>query len=445
MLDVAQLGQVFTPDSVVDMMLSLCQNHGRTLEPSAGNGAFSSKLPGCVAIEIDERVAPPGALVMDFFDYPVTERFSSVIGNPPYVAFKDIRESTRGKLTSPLFDSRSNLFLHFVEKAVRHLLPGGEAILIVPRELAKLTAARKLNEFLAAEGSITHYIETGDARIFRGAMPNCVIFRFEKGRNDRRMADGRIFQCINGQLMFLRRDYGGSLADLFEVRVGAVSGADPIFSHPEGNMDFVCSKTIDTGETRRMIYGVKHPHLLQHKAKLLSRRIRDFTEENWWHWGRDHHINDSPRIYVNGKTRRKSPFFLHECKNYDGSIMALFPRDPAINVEEAVELLNSVVDWEELGFVCDGRFLFTQRSLQTCPIPTELIEALLPSGKTSKPRPICWPDLKLPPISLRVLPSAAWFYRERPAASPAHRQVPARTLDQSAHLRISQLLARRQR
>jgi adenine-specific DNA-methyltransferase len=27
------------------------------------------------------------------------------------------------------------------------------------------------------------------------------------------------------------------------------------------------------------------------------------------------------------------------------------------------------VNWQELGFVCDGRFLFTQRSLQTSVLP----------------------------------------------------------------------------
>jgi adenine-specific DNA-methyltransferase len=27
------------------------------------------------------------------------------------------------------------------------------------------------------------------------------------------------------------------------------------------------------------------------------------------------------------------------------------------------------VDWEDLGFVCDGRFLFTQRSLEQTPLP----------------------------------------------------------------------------
>ena len=46
---VEQLGQVFTRDDVVSGMLALRRNRGRVLEPSAGDGAFSSRLTGCTA------------------------------------------------------------------------------------------------------------------------------------------------------------------------------------------------------------------------------------------------------------------------------------------------------------------------------------------------------------------------------------------------------------
>ncbi|MGB4468520.1 MAG: class I SAM-dependent methyltransferase [Azovibrio sp.] len=374
--DVVELGQVFTPPCVVGLMLSLCRNEGRVLEPSAGAGAFLKALQDkgrdVVGIEIDPKVAPEGALVQDFFAYPSTEQFDTIIGNPPYVRFQDIPESTRAILPMAHFDARSNLFLFFIEKCVRHLKPGGELVFIVPREFVKLTAARKLNAWLHREGSITDFLETGDGRIFGPYVPNCAIFRFEKGRTDRTLNDGRRFTEVNGQLMFLREDYRLPLADLFEVRVGGVSGADDIFTHPEGNLEFVCSRTVDTGETRRMIYGLRHPHLEAHKERLLARRVRYFDEENWWQWGRAYPRNDRPRIYVNGRTRRPEPFFLHPSPHFDGSILALFPRNPDLSrrdLIQAVGMLNREVDWQELGFICDGRFLFTQRSLQTCLLP----------------------------------------------------------------------------
>ncbi|MCK6391375.1 MAG: class I SAM-dependent methyltransferase, partial [Azonexus sp.] len=242
----------------------------------------------------------------------------------------------------------------------------------VPREFIKLTAARKLNAWLFEQGSITHFYETGDVRVFGEHTPNCAIFRFEKGRMDRRMADDRRFTCADGQLMFLRDDYTVRFSDVFNVKVGAVSGADAIYQHPAGNMEFVYSRTADTGQTRQMLYGIKHPHLEKHKAALLQRRVRPFDESNWWQWGRHFPINDKPRIYVNGRTRKAAPFFLHDCKAFDGAILALFPKNERISRRDLIEctmMLNHEVDWQELGFVCDGRFIFTQRSLQTCLLP----------------------------------------------------------------------------
>jgi adenine-specific DNA-methyltransferase len=329
--NVAQLGQVFTPPQVVSFMLDLCQNKGRVLEPSAGDGAFYQALReqkrDCVGIELDGKVAAAGVLVQDFFDYPLTEQFDSIIGNPPYVRFQEMAQKTKDKLRSTLFDSRSNLFLFFIEKCIRHLKPGGELIFIVPREFIKLTSARKLNHWLFTQGSITHFFETGDSRVFGEHTPNCAIFRFEKDRFDRQMADGRRFTEVDGQLMFLRDDYSVRFADLFSVKVGAVSGADHIFTHPKGNMEFVCSKTVDSGETRRMLYGIKHPHLDKHKEELLARRVTSFDESNWWQWGRHFPINNYPRIYVNGRTRRPEPFFLHDCNSFDGAILALFTKN----------------------------------------------------------------------------------------------------------------------
>jgi adenine-specific DNA-methyltransferase len=203
-------------------------------------------------------------------------------------------------------------------------------------------------------------------------VPNCAIFRFEKGRMDRQMADGRRFVERDGQLMFLRGEYALPLSALFEVRVGGVSGADDLFTHPDGNREFVCSKTAATGETRRMFYDMRHPHLEAHKERLLARRVTHFDESNWWRWGRAYPLNDRPRIYVNGRTRRPEPFFLHESPHFDGSILALFPKNPALSrreISRMTQMLNHEVNWQELGFICDGRYLFTQRSLQTCLLP----------------------------------------------------------------------------
>lgn len=390
LFNVVSLGQVFTPPAVVAAMLALRRRpHGRTLEPSCGDGAFWAHLPqGAVGIELDPAHCPPGALNIDFFAYPETEQFDVIIGNPPYVRYQDIPPATRARLSHEGFDGRSNLYLFFIDKCLRHLKPGGELIFITPRDFMKATSAVALNQRLAALGSITDVIELGDARIFDGAVPNCLIWRFEHGCRDRRVryasleGGGRLdalqwqlrhFVEQAGQLMFTRAEYPLRLADLAQVRVGAVSGLDEIYAdEAHGNRDFVCSSTIATGLTRRMIWcepGEPPPaSLLPHRARLIARRIRKFDDSNWWEWGRGYAQSSRPRVYVNGRTRATAPFFLHDCPHYDGSVLAVFPHDPAIELEDFRDALNAV-DWRDLGFVCDGRHLFTQRSLANAPLP----------------------------------------------------------------------------
>ena len=73
------------------------------------------------------------------------------------------------------------------------------------------------------------------------------------------------------------------------------------FEHPEGNREFVCSKTIDTGKTRRMIYNAKHPALALQKlySPASSQNLMTLTGG----CGAEcfHDAPDRPRIYANGE------------------------------------------------------------------------------------------------------------------------------------------------
>lgn len=369
-MNVGQLGQVFTPPEVVSAMLGLRRNRGSVLEPSAGGGAFMSRLgEGAVGIEVDPSVIRDGRTVAcDFFAYPEANRYDTVIGNPPYVRFRDIPAPTRRLLPTEWFDRRSNLCLFFIAKCMAHLDEGGELILITPRDFLKQTSAARLNAELYRQGSFTDFTELGDSKVFGGHTPNCAVWRWEKGRTDRRTTSGETFCFRDGQIWFARKEGSGNgtMADLFDVRVGAVSGADSVFaSEKHGNVDMVCSTTRAGGGTRRMVYNMRCGYLEPFKERLLARRIRRFDESNWWQWGRGYHRRSGGRIYVNAKTRNPRPFFASEVEAYDGSVLALFPRAD-IDLPRAAEALNGT-DWESLGFACGGRLLFSQRSLQNAP------------------------------------------------------------------------------
>ncbi len=369
MYNVEQLGQVFTPQHIVAEMLLLRKNFGNILEPSSGDGSFAKNIPNCISIEIDAKHCDENTINIDFFDYSVENKFDTIIGNPPYVRFQDILTETKKNLDSNLFDERSNLYLFFIEKCIKHLNDNGELIFITPRDFLKATSSIKLNEFIFKQGTITDIIDLGDKKVFKGFSPNCIIWRFEKNNFCRKTNISKEFIYSNGQLLFTDNHYNIQFQDVFYVKVGAVSGNDKIFGNDEfGNTEFVCSTTFKTGQTRKMIFNVRNEYLFKHKETLLKRRIKYFDESNWWQWGRSHHISNKKRIYVNTKTRNKQPFFLHDCINYDGSVLAIFPNNHNADVNTLCKKLNSV-NWFELGFVCDGRFIFSQKSLENSLLP----------------------------------------------------------------------------
>lgn len=351
-------------------MLKLRKNSGTILEPSCGDGAFFNAIENCVGIEYDVSKCPENALCMDFFDYPTENKFDTIIGNPPYVRFQDILPETKKKLNVDFFDKRSNLYLFFIYKCILHLNEGGELIFIVPRDFLKSTSSINLNNFIYENGTITDIIDLGDAKNFDGAQPNCVIFRFEKGNFSRITNENQHFNVFDGHIYITKNKYNVKFSDLFFVKVGAVSGADKYFISDKGNTDFVCSYTKKTGKTKRMFYNIEAKELLPFKDELIKRKIKNFNEENWYMFGRNYFVSDSLRIYVNCKTRNPAPFFYHKEKAYDGSVLAIFPKfkTNVTKLKEIIDELNKV-DWEDLGFVCDGRFLFSQKSLEDTILP----------------------------------------------------------------------------
>lgn len=365
------LGQFFSPKILVDKCISLIKNkNGRILEPSCGDLAFKKCLnENAVFIEIDKSlVKDKRVLNIDFFNYPRSEKFDTIIGNPPYVdnKFLTITHKTDIKV-------EANLYLYFIEKCFHHLKDNAELIFIVPRDFIKLTSARYTNNLLLKYGTITHFYDYGDERLFSEACPNICIFRYEKGNFSYKTKTfkGEKFLLINdGIICFSNTLNVRSLGDFFDIKVGAVSGKDELFVNENGD-EFVYSQTAKTGKLKKMIYERYDKELEKFKDILINRKIKNFNENNWWGWGRAINFRENEvRIYVNCKTRNKNPFFVSDCKKWDGSVLALFPKVP-LNLEKTVEQLNSL-DWEQMGFMTGGRYIFAQKSLKEAMIDDKI-------------------------------------------------------------------------
>jgi adenine-specific DNA-methyltransferase len=76
--------------------------------------------------------------------------------------------------------------------------------------------------------------------------------------------------------------------------------------------------------------------------KLMDRKIKNFNENNWWHWGRGLYEGNSDRIYVNCKTRDNKPFLLNENKYYDGIGIAFFQNPVLIYNQQLISLTKLI-------------------------------------------------------------------------------------------------------
>ncbi len=128
-----KLGQYFTPRHVAGLMLSLsdCDFDAHILEPSCGQGVFldilsESGFTNVVGVEIDPELAKHPVFEVkneSFLSHDASTKYDMVIGNPPYIRWKDLDESAKQEFKSlpdwnVLFNSLSDYLIPFISKSI---------------------------------------------------------------------------------------------------------------------------------------------------------------------------------------------------------------------------------------------------------------------------------------------------------------------------------------
>lgn len=375
------MGQYFTiSDDLQKFVFDKVKHKGsRLLEPSFGAGHLLKKFKELdpnypmTCYELDSKIKPTvsfnenqNAIYGDFTKQLISQRFKTIIGNPPYV-----KQST------------GNLYIKFIELCYGLLDTNGELIFIVPSDFIKLTSASSLIDIMTKNGAFTDFLFPHDEKLFDGASIDVVVFRYEKGSTTKRsVVNGKEMFCnVNsGIITFSESEVvGAPLSELFNVYVGLVSGRDEIYRVPIGNIEVLNDK----GRADKYIFAETFPtsnsainsHLLTHKSELLERRIKKFSEENWFEWGAPRNIKSIQAntgkqcIYVRNMTRSKEVAFIDTVQYFGGGLLCLIPTASMTEakMKSIVALLNS--DDFQKDYLYAGRFKIGHKQVSNVIVP----------------------------------------------------------------------------
>lgn len=344
------LGQVWTPEPIVDKMVNLIQNKGSILEPSAGCGRFVDKLKNITALEIDSTVVSKkhNYIIKNFFDYSVENKFSTIITNPPYVNGRLLNNSWFGDWNCGVLNKTANAYLHFIEKSIHHLEKNGELIFIIPASFFSDTSFGKpLRNLMFEKGSFTHIYFENNIKWDNADIDEIIIFRWQKDLKNNKVRTDKGNKFIinnNGFLWIIDFEPKGKIGDYFKASVGSA----PLKADIE-NADN--SETFD--------FYVKE-----------GRSIK-VCEKNRKNWPRVKDTKKIDKIFFVGRPIRRWPIFFegNSEKHID---WVLIPKEN-IDVKKVSSFMN---DWffkngESLGLIKNGRWKVGIKQIESCPINLE--------------------------------------------------------------------------
>ncbi|MBX0311048.1 MAG: N-6 DNA methylase [Sulfurihydrogenibium sp.] len=186
-----------TPKEIANLMIDLVSidKNDPVLDTGCGKGVFLQVLKdrgykNIYGIEIDKEFYDyckkvfDNVIFGDFLSCEFKERFSLIIGNPPYMHFNQLPIQLKKKVREITKAGKSDIYYAFILKSISLLKENGELIYITPYHFFYNTYAKFLREKILEFGKIEIIIDLDEARLFRGENPETVIFKFKKKQCD---------------------------------------------------------------------------------------------------------------------------------------------------------------------------------------------------------------------------------------------------------------------
>lgn len=192
-------GQYFTPKLMADFMvrLSCMPKSAKVLEPSCGEGVFLDSLTELgfhhiTAYEIDETLNNAYGIINEsFVGANIEEKFDLIIGNPPYIRWKNLEQNLKNELNhnelwQKYCNSLCDYLYIFIIKSIDLLKENGELIFICPEYWLNTNHAQKMRDFMLENGHIDSIISFNESKIFDKVTSSTVVFKYIKSKYKRK-------------------------------------------------------------------------------------------------------------------------------------------------------------------------------------------------------------------------------------------------------------------
>ena len=377
MNDIHSKGQYFTTDITLQYtILDFIKNNPKTiLEPSIGRGDLVKYITENSnvnfdmyeldeSIELLEDIDREKVNYGDFIKANISKKYKTIIGNPPYV-----KKST------------GNLYLEFIEKCFNLLKIKGELIFIVPSDFLKLTSASKLLIKMMKSGTFSHIYHPNNENLFANASIDIIVFRYYKWSKQKKktLYNDQLKYLINtnGIITFSNTEITNNfiIGDYFNVYVGMVTGKETVYKNNEfGNITLLNKKNVRDKYIFIKVFPTPDENLnnymLENKDILINRKIKSYTEQNWWLWGAPRNMINieynmgKKCIYVSNLTRNKEVAFEGKVEYFGGALLMMIPKKE-IDLKKIVKYLNS--DTFKENYTFSKRFKIGHKQLCNSP------------------------------------------------------------------------------
>ena len=370
-------GQYFTTSVLLKetIYILILNNPSIILEPSVGQGHLveyiKAKKPNINfdLYEIDEKISFLDSIKKeaikfgDFLEFNIETTYDTIIGNPPFIKTKT-----------------GNLYIHFIEKCYKLLNKNGELIFIVPSDFLKLTSSSKIINEMRDNGSFTHIIHPHNENLFKNASIDVIVFRYCKNSKlqKKTLHNGKEKYLINGNGIITFSDSSpenlSSFSEYFDIYVGMVTGKEKVYKNKKyGNIELLNAKE----KKDKYIWLKDFPtentelneYMLLNKDILIRRKIKKFTENNWWNWGGLRNIKNIEKhkgkscIYISTLTRKKEVAFIDKVQYFGGGLIIMIPKKP-VNIKKLADYMNG--DDFKSNYMYSGRFKIGHKQLSNC-------------------------------------------------------------------------------